>query len=306
MTPIERLAPRERLAVVTRPVATAQHARRGGHDAATTSAPPACFDGCDLWQVLRRELEAAALLQWPWSARAMDEAGAAIDALAPQVVLTYAEAGGWGRALVLEARRRGIRSVGVQHGFIYRHWLNYLHEPDELAAERGQTAARRFPTGRWSSIATRFHISSVGGHFPPAALTVTGSARLDELAARVRAPAGRNAAAIRRELGVSAEGRVVVLAAKHSEIRQQLADSSTPWRRLPHVHLVIKVHPAETADVYGDAVRTATQTSIAATSTDLARLLAAADLDRHDELDGRGRRTGARAAGARCRICPTT
>src|SRR5262249_54251688 len=39
----------------------------------------ASFRGCDLWDVLRPELEAAALLQWPWSARAMDEAGAALD-----------------------------------------------------------------------------------------------------------------------------------------------------------------------------------------------------------------------------------
>ena len=51
--------------------------------------------------------------------------------------VTYAEAGGWGRALVLECRRRGIPSVGLQHGFIYRHWLNYLHEPDEMAPIRG-------------------------------------------------------------------------------------------------------------------------------------------------------------------------
>jgi hypothetical protein len=62
----------------------------------------------------------------------MDEAGAALDILQPTVVLTYAEAGGWGRALMLEARRRNIPSVGLQHGFIYRTWLNYLHEPDEM------------------------------------------------------------------------------------------------------------------------------------------------------------------------------
>ena len=35
----------------------------------------------------------------------MDEAGAALDTLGPAVALTYAEAGGWGRALTLEARR---------------------------------------------------------------------------------------------------------------------------------------------------------------------------------------------------------
>ena len=60
----------------------------------------------DCWALIREELAGVALLQWPWSARAMDEAGAAMDALRPAVVLTYAEAGGWGRAIMLEARRR--------------------------------------------------------------------------------------------------------------------------------------------------------------------------------------------------------
>ena len=275
VTPIERLAPRERLASsldLWRRRSTLAEEVTSGDDVRSAGV----FRGCDLWQVLRRELEAAALLQWPWSARAMDEAGAAIDALAPEVVLTYAEAGGWGRALVLEARRRGIRSVGVQHGFIYRHWLNYLHEPDELASSEG---SRGTPIPDRTLVFDRYAFSHLagGGHFPPETLTVTGSARLDELSARVAACRPERAA-IRRELGVSPEGRVVVLAAKHSEIRHQLADLVEAVEHLPQVHLVIKVHPAETAEVYGDAVRTATQTSIAATSTDLARLLAAADL----------------------------
>ena len=92
---------------------------------------------CDCWPIVRDELAGIALLQWPWSARAMDEAAAALDACRPRVVVTYAEAGGWGRAIVLESRRRGIPSVGLQHGFIYRHWLNYLHEPDEMTPDPG-------------------------------------------------------------------------------------------------------------------------------------------------------------------------
>jgi hypothetical protein len=42
----------------------------------------------------------------------MDEAAAALDTCRPRVVVTYAEAGGWGRAIVLESRRRGIPTVG--------------------------------------------------------------------------------------------------------------------------------------------------------------------------------------------------
>ena len=75
----------------------------------------------------------------------MDEAGAALDALDPAAALTYAEAGGWGRAIVLECRRRGIPSAGLQHGFIYRHWLNYLHEPDEMIPDPDHAGGRGFP-----------------------------------------------------------------------------------------------------------------------------------------------------------------
>ena len=275
VTPIERLAPRERLgpaldlwrrrSTLADEIVTGEEIRAAG-----------MFRGCDLWQILRRELEAAALLQWPWSARAMAEAGAAIDALAPELVLTYAEAGGWGRALCLEARRRGVRSVGVQHGFIYRHWLNYLHEPDEMQA---LGADRGCPIPDRTLVFDRYAASHLetAGHFPPAAVTISGSARLDELAARFaeHMPARE---AIRAELEATRDGRVVVLAAKHSEIRQQLPDVIEAVESLPQVRLVIKVHPAETAEVYADAVKGAKQTTVAGASADLARLLAAADV----------------------------
>src|SRR5213075_533874 len=118
------------------------------------------------------------------SVRAMDEAGAALDALAPHSILTYAEAGGWGRALMLEARRRGIRSVGVQHGFMYRHWLNYLHELDEMTPVGND---RGFPapdvTLVYDGYAAR-HLEQAS-RFPASRIAITGNARLEELATRM-------------------------------------------------------------------------------------------------------------------------
>ncbi|HEY8550845.1 MAG TPA: hypothetical protein VIL35_12885, partial [Vicinamibacterales bacterium] len=101
--------------------------------------------GLDAWPVVQEQLRGIATLQFPWSARAMDEAAAAIERTAPRLVLTYAEAGGWGRAIMLEARRRGVPSAGLQHGFIYRHWLNYRHEPDEMLPSPGNPEDRGFP-----------------------------------------------------------------------------------------------------------------------------------------------------------------
>jgi hypothetical protein len=203
----------------------------------------------------------------------MDEAGAAIDALSPEVVVTYAEAGGWGRALVLEARRRRVRSVGVQHGFIYRHWLNYLHEADEM-----QPAGAGCPIPDRTLLFDRQALDHLvsAGHFPASALSVTGNARLDELAARFAQfqPARET---IRHELGVDGESRMAVLAAKFSEIRGELPALVSAVTSLNGVRLVIKTHPAETPDAYAPVVGSAPNITIAPAGADLARLLAASD-----------------------------
>ena len=120
--------------------------------------------------------------------------GAALDALRPSVAVTYAEAGGWGRALVLEARRAASRSVGLQHGFIYRHWLNYLHEPDEMQPPPAATIAafRARPDAPLRRL--RGRAPDRRRRFPRESIAVTGSrgstrsprgprARPDEIAA---------------------------------------------------------------------------------------------------------------------------
>ena len=126
------------------------------------------IDGIDLWELVAPELDGIADLQFPWSARAMDEAGAALDRLAPGAVVTYAEAGGWGRALTLEARRRAIPVIALQHGFIYRHWLNYRHEADEMIASPANSADRGFRCRlvRWSSTISRANTLNSPGASP--------------------------------------------------------------------------------------------------------------------------------------------
>ena len=249
--------------------------------------------GCDLWPVLEQELIDVALLQWPWSARVMDEAGAALDAISPKVVVTYAEAGGWGRAIVLEARRRGIPSVGLQHGFIYRHWLNYLHEPDEVVPLNGDGG---FPAPD-RTLLFDAHASEhlqTSGHLPAERLVVTGSARLDDLKARVEQLRARRDQ-LRQEFGVVGAAKLIVLAAKFSEIREELPTLFSAVGAQPGIRLIIKTHPAETSTSYETLASGIPNISIAPAEADLARLLAAADARGDDELD-RGRRR----ARARC------
>jgi UDP-N-acetylglucosamine 2-epimerase len=225
---------------------------------------------------VREALAGIALLQFPWSARAMDEAGAALDALQPSAALTYAEAGGWGRALALESRRRGIPMAGLQHGFIYRHWLNYQHEPDELEA-RGADAGFPAPdrTLVFDGWAAR-HLERAG-HLPRAGVVVTGSAQLDALSARIAAIDAEARARTRASLGVAPDGRLVVLAAKFTELGDAFRALVAAVNDRPGIRLVVKTHPAETPAPYRREAEGLDNVTIAGADSDLATLIAAAD-----------------------------
>jgi hypothetical protein len=275
--PIERFAPESALSA-SRALYRDRHAvRRLMWDSADLRAH-AVIRGCDCWPIVREQLAGIALLQFPWSARAMDEAAAALDAVSPEVAVTYAEAGGWGRALALECRRRGIPLAGLQHGFIYRHWLNYRHEGDETVPDPRNVSDAGFPfpaaTLLFDEHAAR-HLTTAG-RFPPASLAVTGSARLDELTAAMRAITPADVEAVRRSANVKDDVVVVLFAAKEREARPALPALVAAVRAMPAVHLIIKPHPAETADVYDTVVAGARNVHVAGARTTLPALLAAA------------------------------
>jgi hypothetical protein len=237
----------------------------------------AVIAGCDCWPLVREELAGIAWLQWPWSVRAMDEAGAALDALTPGVVLTYAEAGGWGRAIVLEARRRGIPSVGLQHGFIYRHWLNYRHEPDEMERDPEAPADAGFPRPSQTLLFDKYarqHLAAAG-RFPPDALTVTGSARLDALVAQVEKLEPDDLATARKTAGASADQPLVLIVTKFKEARHVLPSLMRAAAAHPDVQFAIKAHPAETPDAYGETTAGHSNVRVLPASAPLGPLLKA-------------------------------
>ncbi len=231
----------------------------------------------DCWPIVREQLAGIALLQWPWSARAMDEAGAALDVLRPGVVLTYAEAGGWGRALMLEARRRGLPTAGLQHGFIYRSWLNYLHEEDEMRPDPANPADRGFPAPARTLVFDEYargHLERCG-RFPPESLAVTGSPRLDALVRTVGELSTADLEAARVTSGAGGTRQLVLFVAKYSQSRHVLGALADAVDRLRDVHLAIKPHPAETADAYSPIVRGHTNIRVLPTSVPLGPLLRA-------------------------------
>ena len=230
--------------------------------------------GCDAWPLLRDEFAGVAYLQFPWSAYVMDQLGAALDALQPRTCVTYAEAGGWGRALVLEARRRQIPTVGLQHGFIYRHWLNYLHEPDEMQPSPGQPADRGFPCPTRTLLYDTFAAEHLrqAGHFPADSLVVTGSARLDALAAASAQLTPGDLDTIRAAVGARPGQHVVLVAAKFTQIRRVFPALVEAVAGMPDVRLVVKCHPAETGEPYLAIARGRVELAVAPAAASLAAL----------------------------------
>jgi hypothetical protein len=237
----------------------------------------AMIGSCDCWPIVREELAGVALLQWPWSARAMDEAAAALDALRPRSMVTYAEAGGWGRALVLEARRRQIPSIGLQHGFIYRHWLNYLHEPDEMIGDPAAPTDGGFPyptsTLLFDDYAARHLVER--GHYPATAVEVTGSPRLDALVEASKAVTPE-AVAQARATTHAGSNPLVLVATKYREARRVLRSLVDGAAMVHGAHLVIKTHPAETPDVYAPLAADVAHVTVLDASSPLGPLLSAA------------------------------
>ncbi len=240
----------------------------------------AILDGYDIWPAIRNDLVGVSHLQLPWSARSMDEAGAALDALRPRIVLTYAEAGGWGRALALEARRRRIPIVGLQHGFIYRHWLNYLHEPDEMAPSPGNSADAGFPRPDLTLVHdgfARLHLMEAG-HFPPSTVVVTGSLRLETFAEAGRRLTEADRERVRASAGAKPGVKLVVLATKFSQIGGWFRPLVDAIASMSGAHLAVKCHPMETAAPYEAVAGSAANVRVMAAGTDLGALVACADL----------------------------
>lgn len=257
---------------------TSRHEARRELAASDDLRRAAIIRGCDCWSIIHEALDGIALLQYPWSARAMDEAGAALDAIRPRVAVTYAEAGGWGRALALESRRRGIPLVGLQHGFIYRHWLNYRHEPDEMTRPGPGSSDAGFPRPTLTLVFDDYaakHLTEAAC-FPPDAIAITGSPRLDALAAEAAALSSDAIEAARRAAGAHRSEPLALIVSKYTEIRRHLAPLLDALRELPDVRAVIKTHPAETPGPYEAGAADIPNVRVLPAAVPLAPLLRAA------------------------------
>jgi hypothetical protein len=166
--------------------------------------------------------------------------------------------------------------VGLQHGFIYRHWLNYLHEQDEMVPDVEQPEDRGFPAPTLTLVFDEYaarHLTEKG-RFEGGSLAVTGSPRLDALASDVAVLTPGDIDRARTSAGAGA-GPLVLVATKHREARGVLGALLDAAATLPEVQIAIKAHPAETPEVYADLVAGRHHVTVLPSSAPLAPLVRA-------------------------------
>jgi hypothetical protein len=165
-----------------------------------------------------------------WAERIMRE-------LQPSVLFT-----GWEGARTMwlgAARRLGIPSLAVQHGVIYPNNPDY-YRPIHPGLVRPEV------TCVYGSYERNLLIS--GGHYDPTSVVVTGSPRVHPDDAPVAASPDERTA-LRNELGVADEDRLLVVSAARNPIGDEIHSVTMAARLfdgpLPGVHVVFKLHPEE-------------------------------------------------------------
>jgi UDP-N-acetylglucosamine 2-epimerase len=118
------------------------------------------------------------------------------------------------------------------------------------------------------------HLKEAGA-FPAESVSVTGSPRLDVLAAKFAASNEDHVSSARAAAGSASSTPLVLLVTKYSEVRAVLPRLLDAFNAMPDVQLAIKTHPAETPEPYERTAAGIPNVRVLPASADLAPLLRA-------------------------------
>lgn len=198
------------------------------------AAPPLVVCGVDVGPVLAARVAADARRRLPRETRTVARIRSLVRALHPAAILLADEyhRQDWLGA----ARSERVRTIAVQHGLIYRWHRGYIHDarPPALALPD-----RTYVFGDWER-----RLLTSRSVYRDDEVRVGGSPRLDVVPVHAA-----DAAGVRAELGVAPGDRLVVLSGTWGGMYRRfyypIALARLFDRRLPAVHLVVKLHPSE-------------------------------------------------------------
>lgn len=134
------------------------------------------------------------------------------------------------------AGAEGVRTAAIQHGVIYRWHNGYMHRdrPDSL-----RLPDRTYVYGRWER-----DLLTTKSVYRDDEVRVGGSPRLD-----LATPETVEREAVRRELGIADDDRMVVLSGTWGQLYRRfhypIALAHLFCRPIERIHLVVKLHPSE-------------------------------------------------------------
>jgi hypothetical protein len=159
------------------------------------------------------------------------------------VVVTY-ETGPEQRALVVEAARRGVPSIGLMHGMIFDRHYDYMHARVSPAL-RSEPSGFVVPTTTcvWGSYWTGVLVET--GSYPSAAVAATGSPRSDFM----RGVSERlDRQALREELGFAESEKVVLVLTATEDLVEVVTAAVNAARMVDGARPVLKLHPNQTVE----------------------------------------------------------
>jgi hypothetical protein len=199
------------------------------------------YEGVTLWPALERTLEQAFAHLLPQCAQVRSIARHILVTERPAALMVTYETGHFQRALVIEAARLGIPSVGLMHGMIYDNHYDYMHR--RITTDPGdRTGVFVVPsqTCVWGPLWKRTLTEQ--GDYPPEVVTVTGHWRHErtlEMLAALSAPE------IRVSLGMAEADRIILILSGSQDVLGFVADCLNIVARLDGFRPLIKLHPAD-------------------------------------------------------------
>lgn len=171
----------------------------------------------------------------------------ALMKIQPRCVFVTDEYDMWGRALVVAARRAGIRVVGIQHGIIDQGHVGYLYSKKEIASD-GREESPFCPLPHVTAVHGTLSEATLraSGNYPSSAVCVTGSLMLERAQKRVA-----SSRQVRASLGLPASGFVLVFFGAAPSIcpadQDHVEALCAAARLFPDITLILKPHPLDSS-----------------------------------------------------------
>jgi len=197
------------------------------------------YRGVSLMPALRQQLHWAFHDLLPRCAELLATASQMLAQEQPDAVIATYETGPWERALIIQAARAGIPTVGLQHGMIFDNHYDYMHcriTTDPITSPAGFVVPKITCIWGpfWKENLTKF------GHYPPEAVVVTGNWRYDCIAEITR---GMGIARLKQEFGIVPEKKVVLILSASQSYIDYIRHCLQVLVTRPECTPLIKLHP---------------------------------------------------------------